>query len=217
MHLMDETPDIVEKITDLAKKENEIKIKRKEERKRVAVEKRATEKTKKMEELYETTTKEERMKIDREREEKQKIEDDKNKSEYEKKHKIKSKADLKNFKEAKISKNLKTEIHIERTFAERRRKIAAYKRIMENIILNAKLTPEKEKEYIEFRENKLKDITHSKSTLLDYYNHLIIFLKGRSVLTWFTPCDPNKDKEPWLDEKLTDMWKPEKTVAKRID
>ena len=116
-----------------------------------------------MEEIYETTTKEERMKIDREREEKQKIEDDKNKSEYEKKHKIKSKIELTNFKEAKISKNLKTEIQIERTFAERRRKIAAYKRIMENIILNSKLTPEKEKEYIEFRENKLKVTKYMKT------------------------------------------------------
>ena len=33
----------------------------------MADEKRATEKTKKMEELYETTTKEERMKLDKER------------------------------------------------------------------------------------------------------------------------------------------------------
>ena len=141
------------------------------------------------------------MKIDREREEKQKIEDDKHKKEYEDKKRIKTKIELANFKEAKISKNLETEIQIERTFAERRRKIEAFKRIMENIILDAKLTPEREKEYIEFRENKLKEITKSKSTLLDYYNHLIIFLKGRSVLTWFTPCDPNKDKEPWLDKK----------------
>ena len=216
MHLMDETPDIIEKITEEEKNENEIKRGKKEERIKLAEEKRTTEKAKKMEEIYETTTKEERMKIDREREEKQKIEEDKNKKEYEKKHRIKSKLELTKFKEAKISKNLETEIQIERTFAERRRKIEAFKRIMENIILDAKLTPEREKEYIEFRENKLKDIS-SKSTLLDYYNHLIIFLKGRSVLTWYTPCDPNKDREPWLDKKLTDMWKPEKTVAQRID
>ena len=86
---------------------------------------------------------------------------------------------------------------------------------MENILLDAKLTPEREKEYIEFRENKLKEITKSKNILLDYYNHLIIFLKGISVLTWYTPCDPNKDKEPWLDTKLTDKWMPEKTVAQK--
>ena len=127
------------------------------------------------------------------------------------KNKIKTKIELTNFKEAKISKNLKTEIQIERTFAERRKKIAAYKRIMENIILDTKHTPEREKEYIEFRETKLKD----KCTLLEYYNHILIFLKGRGVLNWFTPCDPTKDKEPWLDEKLTDMWMPEKTVGQK--
>ena len=141
MHLMDETPDIIKKITDEAKKENEIKIKRKEERKKVADKKRATQKTKKMEELYETTTKEDRMKIDKEREEKQKIEDDKKNQNMKERKKCKKKIELTNFKEAKISKNLKTEIQIERTFAERRRKIEAFKRIMENIILDAKLTP----------------------------------------------------------------------------
>ena len=154
------------------------------------------------------------MKLDREWEDKQKIEDDKNKSEYEKKHKIKSKAELKNFKEAKISKNLKTEIQIERTPAERRQKVAAFRRIMESIILNEKITPEREKEYIEFRETKLKDIS-SKCTLLEYYNHLIIFLKGRGVLNWYTPCDTTKDNEPWLDKRLTDMWMPEKTVDQK--
>ena len=181
----------------------------------MAEEKRIPEKKKKLEEIYETTSKEERMKIDREREEKQKIEDDKHKKEYEKKNRIKTKIELTNFKEAKISKNLETEIQIERTFAERRRAVGAYKRIMEKIILDSKLTPERKDEFIEFRTNKLKEITKSTDTLLDYYNHLIIFLKGISVLTWYTPCEPNKDKEPWLDRKLTDKWKPEKTVAQK--
>ena len=61
----------------------------------------------------------------------------------------------------------------------------------------------------------LQEIIKGTDTLLDYYNHLIIFLKGRSVLTWYTPCEPNKDKEPWLDRKLTEKWKPEKTVAQK--
>ena len=72
MHLMDETPDIIEKISEEKKVENEIKQKRKEERIKIAEEKRIPEKTKKLEEIYETTSKEERMKIDQEREEKQK-------------------------------------------------------------------------------------------------------------------------------------------------
>ena len=124
------------------------------------------------------------MKIDREREEKQKIEDDKHKKEYEKKNKIKTKIELTNFKEPKISKNLETEIQIERTFAERRRAVGAYTRIMEKIILDSKISPERKDEFIEFETNKLKEITKSTDTLLDYYNHLIIFLKGKSILTW---------------------------------
>ena len=92
--------------------------------------------------------------------------------------------------------------------------VEAYRKIMQKKILDAKVTKEKEQEYKELRENKLKHISN-KSTLLDYYNHLIILLKGKSVLTWFTPCDPNKDKEPWLDTKLTDKWMPEKTVAQK--
>ena len=60
--------------------------------------------------------------------------------------------------------------------------VEAYRKIMTKIILDSKLTPEKEKEYIELRENKLKYISN-KRTLLDYYNHLIILLKGKGELT----------------------------------
>ena len=33
--------------------------------------------------------------------------------------------------------------------------------------------------------------------MTQYYtlNHLLKFLKGRDILTWYTPCDPTKDKE----------------------
>ena len=72
MHLTDETPDIIEKITEEEKAENKIKKKRKEERIKMAEEKRIPEKTKKLEEIYKTTSKEERMKIGQEREEKRK-------------------------------------------------------------------------------------------------------------------------------------------------
>ena len=75
------------------------------------------------------------MKIDWERAEKLKIEDDKKKLEYEgKKIKKETKIELTKFKEAKISNNLKKEIQIERTFAERRRKIEAFRKIMVKII-----------------------------------------------------------------------------------
>ena len=67
MHLMDETPAIIEKITETDKIDNELKQKKKEERKKVTENKKAPKNTKKMEELYDTTTKKERMAIDTER------------------------------------------------------------------------------------------------------------------------------------------------------
>ena len=67
--------------------------------------------------------------------------------------------------------------------------VEAYRKIMTKIILESKLTIEKEKEYKELGKKEIKYIT-TKSTLLDYYNHLIILLRGESVLTWYTPCDP---------------------------
>ena len=96
----------------------------------MAEEKRIPEKTKQMEEIYETTSKEERMKIDQEREEKKEKKDEKHKKEYEDKNRIKKKNELSNFKLPKISKNLEKELQIERTFRERRMAVGAYTRIM---------------------------------------------------------------------------------------
>ena len=81
-----------------------------------------------MGEIFDSKTKEERMEIDRERADKQKMEQDLKKSEYYKK-KIKSGAELKKYKETKLSKNHKIEIQIERT--QRRRMMEAYRKIME--------------------------------------------------------------------------------------
>ena len=113
-----------------------------------------------------------------------------------------------------LGKNLKTELQIERPPAQRRRMVEAYRKIMAKIILESKLTIEKEKEYKELGKQEIKYIT-TKSTLLDYYNHLIILLRGESVLTWYTPCDQTKDKEPWLDTRLTDKWMPVKTSVQK--
>ena len=190
------------------------KQKRKEEREKIKAEKQVLLNTKKMGELFDSTTKEDRMEIDRERANKQKMEEDIKKAEYYKKNRIKSGAELKKYKETKLSKNLKTELQIERTPAQRRRMVEAYRKTMTKIILESKLTIEKEKEYKELGKQEIKYIT-TKSTLLDYYNHLIILLRGESVLTWYTPCDPTKDKEPWLDTRLTDKWMPVKTSVQK--
>ena len=52
-------------------------------------------------------------------------------------------------------------------------------------------------------------------TLLDYLNYQIKFLKGKDILTYYTPCDPSKDKEPLLNRELSDKWQPPKTVAQK--
>ena len=106
------------------------------------------------------------------------------------------------------------QIQIERTPAQRRRMMEAYRKIMEKIIRDSKLKKEKEQEYKELGLQHIKYIT-TKSTLLDYYNKIIILLRGESVLTWYTPCDKAKDKEPWLDTRLTDKWMPQKTPVQK--
>ena len=80
-----------------------------------------------------------------------------------------------------------------RTTAQRRRMMEAYRKIMIKIIRDSKLTKENEQEYKELGLQHIKYIT-TKSTLLEYYNKIIILLRGESVLTWYTPCDKAKDK-----------------------
>ena len=62
MHLMDETPDIIEK--NIRGEKSRKLNKTEKERIKIAEEKRIPEKTKKLEEIYETTSKEKRIKID---------------------------------------------------------------------------------------------------------------------------------------------------------
>ena len=139
-----------------------------------------------------------------------KMEEDIKKAEYYKKNRIKSGAEFKKYKETKINKNLKVEIQIVRTPAQRRRMMEAYRKIMVKIIRDSKLTKKNEQEYMELGLQHINHIT-TKSTLLEYYNKLTILLRGESVLTWYTPCDKAKDKEPWLDTRLTDKWMPKRT------
>ena len=54
-------------------------------------------------------------------------------------------------------------------------------------------------------------------TLLDYLNHQIKFLKGKDILTYYTPRDPTKVKEPLLNRELSDKWLPPQQLPKRID
>ena len=84
---------------------------------------------------------------------------------------------------------------------------------MAKIVLAEKLTPKRKAEFEEFKENKLPGMLKEDDTILDQLNHLIKFLKGKDILTYYTPCDPSKDKEPLLNRELSDKWQPPKTVA----
>ena len=86
---------------------------------------------------------------------------------------------------------------------------------MGKIILAEKLTPKRKEEFEEFKTQKLPGMLKEDDTILDYLNHLIKFLKGKDILTYYTPCDPSKDKEPLLNRELSDKWKPPKTVAQK--
>ena len=50
---------------------------------------------------------------------------------------------------------------------------------------------------------------------MDYLNYQVNFLKGKDILTYYTPCDPTKDKEPLLSKELSQKWLPAKTVAQK--
>ena len=78
-----------------------------------------------------------------------------------------------------------------------------------------KLTPEEEKKFLDFKNNELPQMMKLEDTLLDYLNYQVKFLKGKDILTYYTPCDPSKDKEPFLNRELSDKWQPPKTVAQK--
>ena len=70
-------------------------------------------------------------------------------------------------------------------------------------------------EFEEFKEKKLPGMIKEDDTILDYLNHLIKFLMGKDILTYYTPSDPTKVKEPLINRELSDKWSPPKTVAQK--
>ena len=50
-------------------------------------------------------------------------------------------------------------------------------------------------------------------TLLDELNLHIKYFKGVDILTYYTPSDPTKDKEPRLNKGLQKKWLFEKTIT----
>merc|ERR1711892_917012 len=159
--LMDETTAKIEKITEIERQNNI-------EKEKIEAENRVELNTKKMEDLFNEITKEERIELETERANRQKQEQDLKRSLFIEKNRIKSGAELKKYKETKLNKNLKVEIQIVRTTAQRRRMMEAYRKLMIKVIDNSELTKKKEKEH-EFINLCQDQINHvaTKSTLLD--------------------------------------------------
>ena len=86
---------------------------------------------------------------------------------------------------------------------------------MQQIISATELTQKETENFVEFLTNKLPTLLKPTDTLMDNLNHQIKFLKGRDILTYYTPCDPTKDKEPLLSYELSQKWLPAKTVAQK--
>ena len=75
------------------------------------------------------------------------------------------------------------------------------------------MTPEEIDKYIYFLREILPTLMEPDYTLLDELNLQIKYFKGVDILTYYTPSNPTKDKEPKLNRGLQKKWLPEKTVA----
>ena len=86
---------------------------------------------------------------------------------------------------------------------------------MLRIIIAERLTKEKWKDFENFKKYELPGMMKKDYTLPDYLNHQVKYLKGTDILTYYTPCDTTKDKEPLLNREPSDKWLPPKTVAQK--
>ena len=63
--------------------------------------------------------------------------------------------------------------------------------------------------------NTLPTLKKLTDALLDNLNLQIKYFHGVDILTYYTPSDPTKDKEPLLNYELQKKWLPAKTVAQK--
>ena len=74
------------------------------------------------------------------------------------------------------------------------------------------MTPEKNAEFVKLM---IWTIPTSRQEVIDDLNRQIKFIKGIDILTYYTPTDPTKEKEPLLNRNLQRKWLPEKTVEQK--
>ena len=87
---------------------------------------------------------------------------------------------------------------------------------MRKIINGAKLTFEREKEFLHFQAITEGEMRKEGDTIMNELNRKIEFLKGKSILSYYTPTDTNKEKEPILDRELQRKWLPAKSEAHQV-
>ena len=75
------------------------------------------------------------------------------------------------------------------------------------------MTPGETEKYIYFLREILPTLMEPAYTLLDELNLQMKYFKGVDILTYYTPSDPTKDKEPKLNHRLQKEWLPAKSVA----
>ena len=77
------------------------------------------------------------------------------------------------------------------------------------------MSPLETENCIHFMINTLPTLKKPIDTLLDDLNLQIKYFKGVDILTYDTPSDPTKDKEPKLNYRLQKEWLPNKIVAQK--
>ena len=78
------------------------------------------------------------------------------------------------------------------------------------------MTSEELVKYVYFITEILPLLMKPVYTLMDELNLHIKYFKGVDILTYYTPSDPTKDKEPKLNKTLQKKWQPQKTVAHKL-
>ena len=77
------------------------------------------------------------------------------------------------------------------------------------------LTETQEKAFTRFIGVTLPTLWEQGDNTLDELNRMIIYLKGRGILSYYVPKKPNKEKEPILNGELQRKFLPPKSDAQR--
>ena len=77
------------------------------------------------------------------------------------------------------------------------------------------MTPEKNAEFVKLMIWTIPTLRQKGDIVIDDLNRQIRFIKGIDILTYYTPTDPTKEKEPLLNRNLQRKLLPEKTFEQK--